>query len=78
VPCAPFTVEITVTVRPAVTPFVVSVLFAQRRFAVEDSSTSTTAPSARESSSARSATTCAEFCPLTESAPLTVQPPAPC
>ena len=54
VPCAPFTVEMTVTVRPAETPFVVSVLFAQRRFAVEDSSTSTTAPSARESSSARS------------------------
>ncbi len=58
VPWAPATVAITVSRRPRVTPLVVSALPAQRRFAVDSSSTSTTQPSARESSRACSTSSC--------------------
>ncbi len=58
VPSLPSTVAITVSVRPRVTPFVVSALPAQRRLAVECSSAITTQPSARDSASACSTISC--------------------
>ncbi len=58
VPSLPSTVATTVRVRPRVTPFVVSALPAQRRLAVDCSSAMTTHPSARDSSRARSTTSC--------------------
>ncbi len=58
VPSRPSTVATTVSVRPRVTPFVVSALPAHRRLAVDSSSAITTQPSARDSSSARSTISC--------------------
>ncbi len=58
VPSCPPMVAITVRVRPRVTPLVVRVLPAQRRLASLLSSAITTQPSAVESSSARSASSC--------------------
>lgn len=58
VPSLPSTVATTVSVRPRVTPFVVSALPAQRRLAVDCSSAITTQPSARDSARARSTISC--------------------
>ncbi|HEX2313717.1 MAG TPA: hypothetical protein VHJ17_08295 [Thermomonospora sp.] len=59
---------ITVSCRDRVTPLVVSVLPAHRRFAVLDSSAITTQSSARDSSSALSTLSCG----------VTDRPPSPC
>ncbi|GAA3108868.1 hypothetical protein GCM10020254_63540 [Streptomyces goshikiensis] len=76
VPSLPSTVAMTVRVRPRVTPFVVSALPAQRRFAVDSSSAMTTQPSAVDSSRARSTISCGLVRPF-ESV-LIGRPPASC
>jgi hypothetical protein len=72
-PAEPSTVEITVSCRDRVIPFVVSVLPAHRRLAVLCSSAMATQPSAVDSSSARSTISCGVVAGV-----VTVPPPGPC
>ena len=70
VPSAPSTVATTVSARPRMAPLVVSVLPAQRTFTSLDSRAITTQPSACDSDSARSTSSCG--------LPVTDPPPARC
>jgi hypothetical protein len=74
VPSLPPIVAITVSCRPRITPLVVRVFAAQRRFASLDSCAITMQPSLVDSCSARSTTSCA-FTPVT--VVLLIGPPPP-